>query len=113
MKRLGVIGALLVLLSGCAASNGAETPESVAAPAGESGGPVTDGQLHTLSVELLTYQGGTTGAREYVVTQARQACDSIKKEVYIETLSSQPTWRGGSAELTFACVDKDDPRLKK
>ena len=74
---------------------------------------VTDGQLHTLSVELMTYQGGTNGAREYVVAQAKQACDSINQEVYIENLTSETTWRGGRAELTFACVDKSDSRLKQ
>lgn len=46
------------------------------------------------------------GAREYVVAQAKQACDSINQEVYIENLTSETTWRGGRAELTFACVDK-------
>ena len=118
MKRLGVIVASLVLISGCAAYNDAGTPESGSDAAAEmptSGGessPATDGELHTLSVELMTYQGGTAGAREYVVTQAKQACDSINKEVYIDNLTSQTTWRGGMAELTFACVNKDDPRLK-
>ena len=68
---------------------------------------------NTLSVELMTYQGGTNGAREYVVAQAKQACDSINQEVYIENLTSETTWRGGRAELTFACVDKSDSRLKQ
>ena len=86
MKRFGVIGAALLLLSGCAAND---------------------------SVELMTYQGGTNGAREYVVAQAKQACDSINQEVYIEKLTSETTWRGGRAELTFACVDKSDSRLKQ
>ena len=119
MKRLGVIAASLVLISGCAAYNDGGTPESVSDAATETpsaaGGSssVADGDLHTLSVELMTYQGGTAGAREYVVMQAKQACDSLNKEVYIDKLSSQTTWRGGMAELTFACVDKDDPRLKE
>lgn len=63
--------------------------------------------------QLMTYQGGTNGAREYVVAQAKQACDSINQEVYIENLTSETTWRGGRAELTFACVDKSDSRLKQ
>lgn len=119
MKRLGVIAASLVLISGCAAYNDAGTPESgsdaaTETPAAADGSsPVTDGELHTLSVELMTYQGGTAGAREYVVMQAKQACDSLGKEVYIDKLNFQTTWRGGMAELTFACVDKDDPRLKE
>lgn len=116
MKRFGVIGAALLLLSGCAA-NDTGTPsnlEGAEAPAADASAPaVTDGQMHTLSVELMTYQGGTNGAREYVVAQAKQACDSINQEVYIESLTSETTWRGGRAELTFACVDKNDSRLKQ
>ena len=118
MKRFGVIGAALLLLSGCAA-NDTETPSNLEgavseAPAANASAPaVTDGQLHTLSVELMTYQGGTNGAREYVVAQAKQACDSINQEVYIENLTSETTWRGGRAELTFVCVDKSDSRLKQ
>lgn len=118
MKRFGVIGAALLLLSGCAA-NDTEPPSNLEgavseAPAANVSAPaVTDGQLHTLSVELMTYQGGTNGAREYVVAQAKQACDSINQEVYIENLTSETTWRGGRAELTFACVDKSDSRLKQ
>ena len=105
MKRFGVIGAALLLLSGCAA-NDTGTPSSLEgavseAPAANASAPaVTDGQMHTLSVELMTYQGGTNGAREYVVAQAKQACDSINQEVYIESLTSETTWRGGRAELT-------------
>ena len=125
MKRFGVIGAALLLLSGCAANDTAPsrfdtgTPSNLEgavseAPAANASAPaVTDGQLHTLSVELMTYQGGTNGAREYVVAQAKQACDSINQEVYIENLTSETTWRGGRAELTFACVDKSDSRLKQ
>ena len=114
MKRFGVIGAALLLLSGCAA-NDTESPSNLEgavseAPAANVSAP---GQLHTLSVELMTYQGGTNGAREYVVAQAKQACDSINQEVYIENLTSETTWRGGRAELTFACVDKSDSRLKQ
>lgn len=66
MKRFGVIGAALLLLSGCAA-NDTETPSNLEgavseAPAANASAPaVTDGQLHTLSVELMTYQGGTNG----------------------------------------------------
>ena len=117
MKRFGVIGAALLLLSGCAA-NDTEPPSNLEgavseAPAANASAAVTDGQLHTLSVELMTYQGGTNGAREYVVAQAKQACDSINQEVYIENLTSETTWRGGRAELTFACVDKSDSRLKQ
>ena len=115
MKRFGVIGAALLLLSGCAA-NDTENPSNLegAVPAANASAPaVTDGQLHTLSVELMTYQGGTNGAREYVVAQAKQACDSINQEVYIEKFTSETTWRGGRAELTFACVDKSDSRLKQ
>jgi len=114
MKRFGVIGAALLLLSGCAA-NDTETPSNLEGAVSEapSAPAVTDGQLHTLSVELMTYQGGTNGAREYVVAQAKQACDSINQEVYIEKLTSETTWRGGRAELTFACVDKSDSRLKQ
>ena len=118
MKRFGVIGAALLLLSGCAA-NDTGTPSNLEgavseAPAANASAPaVTDGQMHTLSVELMTYQGGTNGAREYVVAQAKQACDSINQEVYIESLTSVTRWRGGRAELTFACVDKNDSRLKQ
>ena len=118
MKRFGVIGAALLLLSGCAA-NDTGTPSNLEgavseAPAANTSAPaVTDGQMHTLSVELMTYQGGTNGAREYVVAQAKQACDSINQEVYIESLTSETTWRGGRAELTLACVDKNDSRLKQ
>ena len=112
MKRFGVIGAALLLLSGCAA-NDTETPSNLEGAVSEAAPAVTDGQLHTLSVELMTYQGGTNGAREYVVAQAKQACDSINQEVYIENLTSETTWRGGRAELTFACVDKSDSRLKQ
>ena len=118
MKRFGVIGAALLLLSGCAA-NDTGTPSNLEgavseAPSADASGPaVTDGKLHTLSVELMTYQGGTSGAREYVVAQAKQACDSINQEVYIENLTSETTRRGGRAELTFACVDKNDSRLKQ
>ena len=112
MKRFGVIGAALLLLSGCAA-NDTEPPSNLEGAANASAPAVTDGQLHTLSVELMTYQGGTNGAREYVVAQAKQACDSINQEVYIENLTSETTWRGGRAELTFACVDKSDSRLKQ
>ncbi|WP_308774106.1 hypothetical protein [uncultured Bilophila sp.] len=117
MKRFGVIGAALLLLSGCAADD-TGTPSSLGetvseAPAADASAlAVTEGKMHTLSVELMTYQGGTNGAREYVVAQAKQACDSIDQEVYIENLTSETTWRGGRAELTFACVDKNDPRLK-
>lgn len=116
MKRFGVIGAALLLLSGCAA-NDTGTPsldEAVSdVPAADASAPaVTEGEMHTLSVELMTYQGGTNGAREYIVAQAKQACDSINQEVYIENLTSETTWRGGRAELTFACVDKNDPRVK-
>lgn len=66
MKRFGVIGAALLLLSGCAA-NDTEPPSNLEgavseAPAANASAPaVTDGQLHTLSVELMTYQGGTNG----------------------------------------------------
>ncbi len=118
MKRLGVIGIALLLLSGCAAndtgtpSNLDEAVSSDTSAADASAPTVTDGEMHTLSVELMTYQGGTNGAREYIVAQAKQACDSINQEVYIENLTSETTWRGGRAELTFACVDKNDPRLK-
>lgn len=116
MKRFGVIGAALLLLSGCGANDTA-TPSNLEeavsdAPAEASTPAVTDGEMHTLSVELMTYQGGTNGAREYIVAQAKQACDSINQEVYIENLTSETTWRGGRAELTFACVDKNDPRVK-
>ena len=111
MKRFGVIGAALLLLSGCAA-NDTENPSNLEGAVSEAPA-ATDGQMHTLSVELMTYQGGTNGAREYVVAQAKQACDSINQEVYIENLTSETTWRGGRAELTFACVDKSDSRLKQ
>lgn len=122
MKKICMIGSLLVLLSGCVAGTdpglpaGPETGEQVtteetnktaASPA------VSDADSHTLSAELMTFQGGTSGAREYVVAQAQRACESINKEVYIEKLTSQPTWRGGVAEVIFRCVDKDDPRLKE
>ena len=55
MKRFGVIGAALLLLSGCAA-NDTEPPSNLEgavseAPAANASAPaVTDGQLHTLSV---------------------------------------------------------------
>lgn len=92
MKRFGVIGAALLLLSGCAA-NDTESPSNLEgavseAPAANASAPaVTDGQLHTLSVELMTYQGGTNGAREYVDSQAKQACDqhqsgSVHRKTY-------------------------------
>lgn len=122
MKKLCMIGVLLVFLSGCVAGTDPglpagpeaggqvtteETNETAASPA------VSDADSHTLSAELMTFQGGTSGAREYVVAQAQRACESITKEVYIEKLTSQPTWRGGVAEVIFRCVDKDDPRLKE
>lgn len=112
-----MIGVALALLSGCGASTESPVP---AAPdtAVETTPPaptptVSDTESHTLSVELMTYQGGTEGARQYVVIQAKQACDSINKAVYIEDLISETTWRGGMAQVRFICVDKDDPRLKE
>ena len=118
-----MIGAALLFLGGCAAgtdpglSAGTEAgemqvTEEVTETAAEAPS-VSDEEAHTLSAELMTFQGGTAGAREYVVAQAKRACDSINKEVYIEQLTSQPTWRGGIAEVTFRCVEKDDPRLSQ
>ncbi len=115
-----MIGAALLLLMGCAAgtdpdlSTGIKAGETEAAEEVTAEAPiVSDEEAHTLSVELMTFQGGTSGAREYVVAQAKRACDSINKEVYIEQLTSQPTWRGGIAEVTFRCVEKNDPRLSQ
>ena len=115
MKRLSVLGAFLLLLSGCAALD-ATAPTETAAPnqeeAATPSSDLTDGKNHTLAVELEAYQGGSTAARDYVVVQAKQACDALKKELYIDNLASETTWRGGRAEVTFACVEKNDPRLK-
>lgn len=118
-----MIGVALLLLMGCAAgtdpdlSTGINAGETEAAEevteAAAEAPIVSDEEAHTLSVELMTFQGGTSGAREYVVAQAKRACDSINKEVYIEQLTSQPTWRGGIAEVTFRCVEKNDPRLSQ
>lgn len=76
-------------------------PVSEAPAANASAPAVTDGQLHTLSVELMTYQGGTNGAREYVVAQAKQACDSINQEVYIENLTSENHMARGQGRVDF------------
>ena len=59
MKRFGVIGAALLLLSGCAA-NDTGTPSNLEgavseAPAANTSAPaVTEGPMHTVRVALMT-----------------------------------------------------------
>lgn len=113
MKQFVVAsGLFLLLLAGCAASDVSPSAPEKNADANIAADSENDG-MHKLSAELSTAQGGTETARDYVMLQAKQACESIKKEVYVENLASETTWRGGRAEVTFACVEKGDPRLKQ
>ena len=114
MKRLFIVG--LTLLSGCAGMSGGEEAPAVSEEETASQvmdvPTISDSDSHTLSVELTPYQGGAVGAREYVVIQAKHACDASGKALLIEDIVSETTWRGGTAQLTFSCVAKDDPRLQ-
>ncbi len=119
MKKRILSSTMLVLLSGCATFSDTvsqdvetQTVEATAEQVSSNATDLSDGLVHTLSAELMTHQGGTMAARDYVVMQAKRACDSLGKELYIDKLTSETTWRGGRADLAFACVEKNDPRLK-
>ena len=95
----------LLIVSGCVA-NESPRPEAPAdAPAATTDIPfnMDPDDIHTLSAELTTYEGGSAGARAFVSMQAQKICEAMGKQIDIEDITSQTTWRGGSATVSFYC----------
>ena len=93
----------LLLVPGCAAIDSPRPEVPSDEPAATNAPLKADSDMHTLSAELATYEGGSTGARAFVSAQAQKICEAMGKQTDIVDLVSQTTWRGGSATVSFYC----------
>ena len=100
IENLVVMCAACVLIAGCAMSSGVLKM-----------GPGT----YTISATAAPPRGGHSKAMEIALTEANQYCTQMGKEILVmntQTVASAP-FRGGSMEVTFRCLDKDDPELQR
>ena len=101
VKKIILILALsLLVFSGCVQSSGVLKV-----------GPDT----YTVSAYAAPVRGGESGARKSALTEANQHCFSVGKEILVSNISSSPLthFRGGTVEVTFVCLAKDDPELQR
>lgn len=93
----------LLVVSGCVATDSPrpEAPDESAAITDSS--PKADSDIHTLSAELTIYEGGSAGARAFVSAQAEKICENMGKKLEVQDITSQTTWRGGMATVSFYC----------
>ncbi len=93
----------LLVVSGCVA-NDSPRPDDPDLPAATMDAPQkADADIHTLSVELTIYEGGSAGARAYAMAQAEKICEGMGKKVDVADVTTQTTWRGGTATVSFYC----------
>jgi len=70
---------------------------------------------YSVSVHAAPVQGGIVGAKRVALKEANAHCSSLSKEIMISNtgLSRSTHLRGGTADITFLCLDKNDPQLKR
>ena len=88
----------LILLTSCATSSGALKM-----------GPDT----YTISVGASPARGGVIGAKKIAYEEATKECLKSNKEMLIKSEESETTNRvgAGNIDITFRCLNKDDPEL--
>ena len=91
---------LIALLCGCAQSSGVLKL-----------GPDT----YTVQVHAAPARGGEAGARKIALTEANEYCTSQSKEILVTNTNSGASTHlpGGTMEVIFLCLAKDDPELKR
>lgn len=89
-----------VLLSACAQSSGVHKL-----------GPDT----YSVSVHAAPMRGGEPGARSLALTEANAKCAGEGKEIVVTNTSSGRSTHlpGGTVEITFQCLTKGDPDLRR
>jgi len=95
-----VLVSFLVMLCGCAQSSGVLKL-----------GPDT----YTVQVHAAPARGGESGARKIALTEANEYCTSQGKEILVTNTSSGASTHlpGGTVEVVFLCLSKDDLALKR
>jgi len=91
---------LLPLLTACAQSSGVMKM-----------GPDT----YTVSTHAAPARGGESGAKRLSLTEANQYCDAQGKEILVTNIESGSSSHlpGGTVDITFRCLTKDDPELQR
>jgi hypothetical protein len=89
--------AFLALMTGCATSSGVLKM-----------GPDT----YSVSVSAAPARGGITGAKRMAYAEATQECEKQGKELLaVSEESGHDFPAAGRVDLTFRCLDKNDPAL--
>ena len=70
---------------------------------------------YTVSVHAAPARGGESGARNLALTEANTHCQSQNREILVTSLHSGPSthFPGGTVEVTFRCLEKNDPELQR
>lgn len=98
MKNLSML-VVPILLTACAQTSGVMKM-----------GPDT----YSISVDASFARGGESGARNIALTAANEKCSAEGKEIFVTNISSGGSRHpGGNAEITFQCLAKGDPDLRR
>lgn len=89
-----------VVLAGCAQSSGVMKM-----------GPET----YSVSMHAAPARGGIQGAQRLAMEEATSHCQSLEQELLVTNVSTGPSshFPGGTAEVTFYCLDDADPALQR
>lgn len=88
----------LLLLTGCATSTGVMKMGR---------------DTYTITTSAAPARGGVSGARSSAYKEATEHCSAMNKEVLVKNDNGLVTngYGAGSAQLTFRCLDADDPEM--
>lgn len=70
---------------------------------------------YSVSVHASPVRGGESGARKLALIEANERCSTEGKEILVTNIASWPSshFPGGTVEITFHCLVKDDPELQR
>lgn len=70
---------------------------------------------YSVSVHAAPARGGESGARKLAITEANAKCAEEAKEILVTNISSGRSshFPGGTVEITFQCLAKNDPDLQR
>ena len=68
---------------------------------------------YNISVHAAPVRGGTSGAKKVAITKANQYCLESNKEILVTNINTRPSSHlpGGTADINFKCLNKNDPDL--
>ena len=70
---------------------------------------------YTVSMHAAPARGGQSGAKKLAFKEANNHCANLGKEILVTNESTYPSthFAGGTCDLTFQCLDENDPSLKR